>query len=215
MSLPKFESLSEISDIIEKLPKFDRSASEAATERQNQLTKPPGALGRLEDIAIFLAGWARTAQPKIETAQALVFAGNHGICDQGVNPFPQEVTAQMVTNFEHGGAAINQLCQENGADLTVIALDLDTPTQDFTKGPAMSEAECLNAFNTGAEAVNSDADILLLGEMGIGNSTVAAALAAGIFGGESSQWVGIGTGSNSEGVALKNRVVSELSLIHI
>ena len=214
MSLPKFESLSEIPDIIGKLPKFDTGASEAAAERQNQLTKPPGALGRLEDIAIFLAGWVGTAQPKIEMAQALVFAGNHGICDQGMNPFPQEVTAQMVANFEHGGAVINQLCQENGADLTVIALDLDTPTKDFTKGPAMSEAECLDAINTGAEAVNTDADILLLGEMGIGNSTVAAALAAGIFGGESSQWVGIGTGSNADGVALKNRVVSDGLALH-
>jgi len=214
MSLPKFTSLSQIPDIIEKLPSFDAKASEAATEHQNQLTKPPGALGRLEDIAIFLAGWARTAQPKIETAQALVFAGNHGICDQGVNPFPQEVTAQMVANFEHGGAAINQLCRANGAELTVVPLSLDAPTQDFTKGPAMSEAECLDALNTEAEAVNTKADILLLGEMGIGNSTVAAALAAATFGGESSQWVGAGTGSNADGIALKNRVVSDGLALH-
>merc|ERR1711916_234978 len=108
------------------------------TERQNSLTKPPGALGRLEELAIFMAGWQKAAKPQINKAQALVFAGNHGICAQGVNPFPQEVTAQMVANFEHGGAAINQLCQANGAELSVIALALDRPTADFTQEPAMS-----------------------------------------------------------------------------
>ncbi len=209
MPLTKLTSLDQVSELASDLPKFDTAASDAALERQNQLTKPPRSLGKLEDIAIFLAGWAGTEKPKIETAQALVFAGNHGICDQGVNPFPQEVTAQMVANFEQGGAAINQLCRANGADLTVIPLELDRPTKDFTKGPAMSEAECLEALNIGAEAVDDNADILILGEMGIGNSTVAAALAMAIMGGDSSLWVGAGTGSNAEGIALKNRVVAE------
>ncbi len=209
--MPMFEltSLSEVADLAKELPKFDTASAEAATDRQNSLTKPPGALGRLEELAIFMAGWARTDRPEIGKAQAIVFAGNHGICAQGVNPFPQEVTAQMVANFEHDGAAINQLCRANGADLSVIALDLDRPTHDFTQAPAMSEAECLDAMNKGAAAVDTTADVLLLGEMGIGNSTVAAALAAAVFGGDAQDWVGAGTGSDADGMALKARVVTE------
>ncbi|MFP4451280.1 MAG: nicotinate-nucleotide--dimethylbenzimidazole phosphoribosyltransferase, partial [Rhodosalinus sp.] len=87
------------------LPGPDRAAIEAARARQADLTKPPGSLGRLEELAAFMAGWRGTARPRIDHAQALVFAGNHGICAQGVNPFPQAVTALMVANFEAGGAA--------------------------------------------------------------------------------------------------------------
>ena len=131
------------------LPAFDSAAAEAATARQMQLTKPPGSLGRLEDLAAFMAGWRGTDRPQITRAQALVFAGNHGVCAQGVNPFPQEVTAQMVANFAAGGAAINQLCKAAGADLNVIALDLDRPTRDFTTTPAMEEEDCLDALQRG------------------------------------------------------------------
>ena len=208
MRLPKLSSLSQIPDLANEFPTFDQASADAATDRQNQLTKPPGSLGTLEDLAIFMAGWARNPRPRIEQAQALVFAGNHGICAQGVNPFPQEVTAQMVANFQHGGAAINQLSKANGADLSVVALDLDRPTADFTEAPAMSEAECLDAMNRGAEVVDPEADVLVLGEMGIGNSTTAAALAAAIMGGEPAEWVGAGTGSNAEGIALKAQVVT-------
>ncbi len=202
-------TLSQIKDMVATLPKPDGDAAEAARARQNQLTKPPGSLGKLEEIAVFMTSWQKTDRPKIDTAQALVFAGNHGICDRGVNPFPQAVTHQMVLNFEAGGAAINQLCRANGADLTVVPLDLDTPTQDFTKAPAMTEAETCAAFNTGAAAVDTDADILLLGEMGIGNSTIAAALACASFGGEPRDWVGAGTGSDADGMALKAQVIGE------
>ncbi|GGE60595.1 nicotinate-nucleotide--dimethylbenzimidazole phosphoribosyltransferase [Actibacterium pelagium] len=207
-------SLAELNDLAATLPKADAQAAQAATDRQNSLTKPPGALGHLEDLAIFMAGWRGAEKPTINVAQALVFAGNHGICDRGVNPFPQEVTAQMVLNFEHGGAAINQLCRANGAELSVVALDLETPTKDFTKGPAMTEAEVLKAMNAGAAAVNPDADILLLGEMGIGNSTIAAALAATIAGGTAEEWVGRGTGSDDEGVRLKASVIKEGQDLH-
>jgi nicotinate-nucleotide--dimethylbenzimidazole phosphoribosyltransferase len=109
----------------------------------------------------------------------------------------------MVMNFQAGGAAINQLCRANGADLQVIPLDLDRPTQDFTQEPAMSEAETLAAMQTGADAVDTQADVLILGEMGIGNSTVAAAMAAAVFGGEVAAWVGAGTGSDAAGIARK------------
>lgn len=189
------------------LPAPDAAAARAAQARQNSLTKPPGSLGRLEDLAIFMAGWLGTDRPRIARAQALVFAGNHGICAQGVNPYPQEVTAQMVANFEHGGASINQLCRANGADLAVVALELDRPTQDFTQAPAMTEAETLDAMARGAAAVDRGAQVLVLGEMGIGNSTVAAALARATFGGHASDWVGPGTGSDADGMSLKARVI--------
>ena len=146
-------SLSDLGALTRDLPQADVAAQDAARDRQNALTKPPGSLGRLEELAVFMAGWQQQAVPKIDFAQALVFAGNHGICAQGVNPFPQEVTAQMVQNFKAGGAAINQLCHVNDARLSVIDLDLDRPTADFTEGPAMTEAECLAALNAGGAAL--------------------------------------------------------------
>ena len=209
MPILEIASLDQVPVLASEFPKFHEPSAEAARTRQSQLTKPPGSLGTLEDLAIFMAGWMQTDRPAIDRAQALVFAGNHGVCNQGVNPFPQAVTAQMVTNFEHGGAAINQLCRTNGADLSVVALELERPTEDFTTAPAMSAAECLAAMNTGARAVGTEADILLLGEMGIGNSTVAAALAAAVFKGPVENWIGAGTGSDAEGMALKTRVVAD------
>ena len=206
--LSDITSLEAVAALAETLPAADAGAINAATERQNSLTKPMGALGRLEELAIFMAGWQETDRPSIKRAQAVVFAGNHGVCAQGVNPFPQEVTAQMVANFEHGGAAINQLCRANGADLSVIAIDLDTPTNDITQGAAMTEAETLDAMRRGAEAVDADASVLVLGEMGIGNSTIAAALAMAAFGGDAKDWVGSGTGSDDAGV---NRKVDAIS----
>ncbi|MGB3315737.1 MAG: nicotinate-nucleotide--dimethylbenzimidazole phosphoribosyltransferase [Albidovulum sp.] len=203
MSLPRLTALSDIVKLADSLPEADKAAADAARARQNSLTKPPGSLGRLEELAEFMATWRGTARPEIWKAQALVFAGNHGICAQGVNPYPQEVTAQMVANFENGGAAINQLCAANGAELSVFALDLDRPTADFTEGPAMSETDCLDALWQGASAVDEGADILILGEMGIGNSTVAAALATACFGGDVAEWTGPGTGSDKAGIARK------------
>ena len=115
MPLASVTALHQIAGLVQELPYFDKDSAEAARDRQDQLTKPPGALGKLEDLAVFMAGWQRSPRPEIRMAQALVFAGNHGICAQGINPFPQAVTAQMVANFEAGGAAINQLCKANGA----------------------------------------------------------------------------------------------------
>ena len=209
MTEPAFHlaALADISGLAASLPKADSAAETAARARQDSLSKPPGSLGRLEEMAVFMAGWRGTARPVIAKAQALIFAGNHGICAQGVNPYPQAVTAQMVLNFQAGGAAINQLCRANGAKLSVIALDLDTPTADFTAGAAMTEAETLAALNRGAAAVDPGADVLILGEMGIGNSTVAAALATALFGGAAADWVGPGTGSDKDGIARKVRAI--------
>ena len=186
---------------------YDEAAADAARDRQDELTKPPGSLGRLEELAIFMAGWQGRAQPRIERAQALVFAGNHGVTAQGVNPYPVEVTAQMVANFENGGAAINQLCRLAGAELRVVALDLDRPTADFTHGMALEVPDLVASIQTGKDAVDPKADVIILGEMGIGNSTVAAALAAATFGGKAADWVGPGTGADEEIMANKLRAV--------
>ena len=209
MTNTKFElgALNDLVGLSQSMPAFDSTAAQAAQARQDSLTKPPGALGRLEELAHFMAGWQGCEKPVIENAQALVFAGNHGICAQGVNPFPQEVTKQMVANFQHGGAAINQLCAQNGASLSVIALDLDQPTADFSQGPAMHHDEALQALNLGAAAVDPEADVVLLGEMGIGNSTVAAALACACFGGSAADWVGRGTGSDDAGLKRKTDAI--------
>ncbi|MDE1907073.1 MAG: nicotinate-nucleotide--dimethylbenzimidazole phosphoribosyltransferase [Rhodospirillales bacterium] len=202
-SLLPAASFADLNARLRELPEFDEAAAAAAQARQGQLTKPPGSLGRLEDVAVFMAGWRGTARPGIAHAQALVFAGNHGVCAKGVNPYPQEVTVQMVANFKAGGAAINQLCRASGAALAVVALELDRPTADFTEGPAMGEAEVLAAMAKGAEAVDPNADILLLGEMGIGNSTVAAALATALLGGAATDWAGPGTGADAAVMASK------------
>ncbi|MEL7175970.1 MAG: nicotinate-nucleotide--dimethylbenzimidazole phosphoribosyltransferase [Pseudomonadota bacterium] len=187
----------------------DTDAIAAADAHNAQLTKPPGALGRLEEIAIWYAGWRGQAKPVLEAPQVIVFAGNHGITAQGVSAFPAEVTEQMVLNFQHGGAAINQLSQVAGAMMSVHALDLDTFTADFTQSPAMTEDELCAALQTGWDAVSPDAGALVVGEMGIGNTTPAAALCHALFGGEAADWTGRGTGVDDTGLANKTRVVAE------
>ena len=184
-----------------------KDAEAAALERQSMLTKPPGSLGRLERIAAFLAGWQGRAVPKLDNVSVLVFAGSHGVTAQGVSAFPAEVTAQMVANFAAGGAAINQLARQAGATLDVVELDVDRPTGDFTQGPAMSEDDFAAAVAKGRAAVKPDIDLICVGEMGIGNTTAAAALSAALFGGSGTEWVGRGTGVDDAGLARKAAAV--------
>lgn len=193
---------------------FDEVAAQRARDRQNQLTKPPGSLGRLEELAVFMAGWQGRDRPELNRAQALVFAGNHGIVAQGVNPFPADVTALMVQNFAAGGAAINQICSVAGAELAIVPMDLDRPTRDFTQAAAMDMHEVHAAMSIGADSVDPKADILILGEMGIGNSSVAAAQAASVFGGRAEDWVGPGTGAEGDVLARKQRAVSTGIALH-
>lgn len=203
-----FASLAAFAAALAPLPAPDASALAAARARNAELTKPPGALGRLEELAIWVAGWQGTARPEIARSQVLIFAGNHGVTAQGVSAFPAEVTALMVANFAAGGAAINQLARSFGATLAVHALDLERPTADFTAGPAMQEAEVLAALATGWNAVDPAAQLLVVGEMGIGNTTSAAAIAAGLFGGAPQEWVGRGTGVDDAGLARKAQAVA-------
>lgn len=210
----EFSTLSEFRTLLESAPDADQKALGEARDRNAQLTKPPGALGQLEDMAIWYAGWRGTARPQISAPQVIVFAGNHGVTAQGVSAFPAEVTQQMVLNFQHGGAAINQLSRAAGASLDVIALDLDTPTADFSQAPAMSEAEVVAALQAGWSAVKAESDLLVVGEMGIGNTTSAAAIAHALYGGVAGDWVGRGTGVDDAGLALKARVVGDSVALH-
>ncbi|MEA2741244.1 MAG: nicotinate-nucleotide--dimethylbenzimidazole phosphoribosyltransferase [Acetobacteraceae bacterium] len=189
------------------LPAGSESAAVAVRERQMTLTKPLGSLGRLEELAAWLARWQNRPMPRLDRVDILVFAGNHGVTQQGVSPFPATVTAQMVANFARGGAAINQIAGVAGAILRVVPLDLDEPTQDFTLAPAMNEAAFLAAVSVGYDAVPRDSDLLCLGEMGIGNTTAAAAIAAALFGGGGSRWAGRGTGIDDAGLARKRAVI--------
>ncbi len=201
-----FDSLPAFRALMADLPAPDAAAAAAAAARNGQLTKPPGALGRLEALVIRLAGLQGRAVPVMAHPQIVVFAGNHGVAGRGVSAFPAEVTAQMVANFRSGGAAINQLARAFGARLDVRALELERPTADFTQGPAMTEAELADALRVGWEAVAVETDVLVAGEMGIGNTTAAAALATAIFGGTG--WAGRGTGVDDEGLARKEAAVA-------
>ena len=209
-----FSSLAEFRALLSAAPSLDSEAKAGAEERNGQLTKPPGALGRLEDLAIWYASWRANPRPSIENPQVIIFAGNHGVCARGVSAFPPEVTVQMVANFEHGGAAINQLSKAFGADMSVVSLSLDTPTADFTTAPAMSEDEVVDALVAGWTAVKETSALLVVGEMGIGNTTAAAAVAAALFGGDAADWTGRGTGVDDEGLNRKTAAVADGLALH-
>jgi nicotinate-nucleotide--dimethylbenzimidazole phosphoribosyltransferase len=203
---PLFSSLDDLRTACLDLPAADAKSAALAAARQIELTKPPGSLGRLEDIVVWLARWQGRSMPRLDRVDILVFAGNHGVTKQGVSAYPAEVTAQMVANFSGGGAAINQLARTVGANLRVVPLSLDQPTADFTQAPAMDENAFLAAVMAGYRTVASGTDLVCLGEMGIGNTTAAAALAAALFGGGSC-WTGRGTGVDEAGLARKRAAI--------
>ncbi|MDA0228868.1 MAG: nicotinate-nucleotide--dimethylbenzimidazole phosphoribosyltransferase [Proteobacteria bacterium] len=203
------KSGSELRRLIENAPPADQEALRAARAHQAVLTKPAGALGRLEEIAEWLAAWQGRHPPRAARVQIIVFAANHGIAARGVSAYPSTVTAQMVANFAAGGAAINQLSGWLGASLQVIPLALDTPTGDITREAAMDEDACLAAWCAGMTALDGEADLVCLGEMGIGNTTIAAALSAALFGGDGGDWAGRGTGIDDASLARKIAAIDD------
>jgi nicotinate-nucleotide--dimethylbenzimidazole phosphoribosyltransferase len=205
--MTRFASLAELRAACLDLPAGHPAAAAAVSRREATLTKPPRSLGRLEEAVAWLAFWQGKAPPRLANVEILVFAGNHGVTAQGVSAYPSEVTAQMVANFANRGAAINQLAQIAAAELRVIALDLDHPTADFTEGAAMSDAEFLDAVSSGYEALSPDSDLVVLGEMGIGNTTAASAVAAALFGGGGARFAGHGTGLDQAGLKRKQEVI--------
>ena len=202
-----FNSFSDLRAVCLDLPSGHPAASNAVAQREAVLTKPPKSLGRLEDLVAWLAHWQGHAPPRLDRVEILVFAGNHGVTKLGVSAYPAEVTVQMVANFASGGAAINQLARTAGAQLRVIPLALETPTADFTQQPALTESEFIAAVKAGYEAVSPQSDLICLGEMGIGNTTAASAIAAALFGGGGARWAGRGTGVDEDGLTRKRAVI--------
>jgi nicotinate-nucleotide--dimethylbenzimidazole phosphoribosyltransferase len=203
----QFDSLDDISGFCRDLPAGDAHSADAAAQRQQMLTKPPGSLGRLEELAIWLARWQRREIPRLDRITISVFAGNHGVAARGVSAYPQAVTEQMVANFAAGGAAINQIARLAGADLKVVPIELDRPTRDFTVAPAMDADEFLSAVDIGYRTVPVDGDLLVVGEMGIANTTTAAMLCAALLGGGAARWAGRGTGVDDAGLARKRAAI--------
>ena len=201
-------SLDEIRALLAHLPGPDLEAGSATAAREAQLTKPAGALGRLEELALWLATWQGRHPPRVEHPRTVVFAANHGVAARGVSAYPAAVTAQMVQNFIAGGAAVNQLCRTVDADLRVYEMNLDQPTADIVDAPAMSEAECARAIAYGMMAVEPGIDVIALGEMGIANTTSSAALCLALFGGTAEDWTGRGTGIAGDALDRKRAVVA-------
>ena len=193
----------DIRALLEALPGPDGDAIAAVRARDAQLTKPPGSLGRMEDLVEWLAAWQADPRPDVRRPLVAVFAANHGIAGRGVSAYPPDVTRQMVENFAAGGAAINQFCIAHDLGLKVFELALDLPTPDIAETDAFDEAACAATIAYGMEAVAGGIDLLCLGEMGIANTTVAAAIYHALYGGAPQDWVGRGTGVDDDGVKRK------------
>ncbi len=204
----------DIRALVSGFPGPDEAAVEAVRRRDATLTKPPGALGRLEEMAEWLAAWQGRHLPVVDNPLVAVFAANHGVVTQRVAAYPPEVTAQMVANFRAGGAAINQICKVSGATLKVFELALEIPTKDITADAAMTEDECAATIAYGMEAVAEPCDLLCIGEMGIGNTTIAAAIAHALYGGEPADWAGPGTGLDAAGINRKADAIARAMALH-
>ncbi|MEO6394777.1 MAG: nicotinate-nucleotide--dimethylbenzimidazole phosphoribosyltransferase [Devosia sp.] len=207
-------AFADIVDLLKLAPPGDEDAVAAVRARDAQLTKPAGSLGQLEALVEFLARWQGKAAPSLDSPMVAIFAGNHGVTDQGVSAFPREVTAQMVKNFTDGGAAISQICALHEFNLRVFELALELPTGDITLAPAMDDKMCAATIAYGMEAIAGKPDALGIGEMGIGNTTIAAALYAALFGGAGADWVGRGTGVDDQGLGRKASAVDRALAFH-
>ena len=196
------------------MPEWSERAADAVRERQAQLTKPAGSLGRLDELVAFLAGWQDKSMPTVDHPLVAVFAGNHGVVAKGVSAYPASVTRAMLENFAAGGAAINQICATYGIGLKVFELALDLPTADISEAAAMDEKAAAATVAFGMEAIAGDVDVLCLGEMGIGNTTVAAAIFAALYGGSAGDWVGRGTGVDDPTLARKVAAVDAALALH-
>lgn len=215
-----------LDDVLARIEPVDLQAEQSARLRQERLTKPPGSLGRLEELSIQSAGIFRAERPRIRGKTVIVAAADHGVVAQGVTGYPQEVTAQMVLNFLAGGAAINVMARAAGVELTIVDAGVATPlpehpglrvvgvgrgTADMTQGPVMSRQqaeECVNAgIDLALEVAESGADIIGAGEMGIGNTTASSAITATLTGSPPSDTTGKGTGRDEGELAHKTAVV--------
>ena len=193
---------------------FDKHYANLARKHQNNLTKPPGSLGKLENYAIWMAGWHRKIKPKMDNFHCLVFVGNHGVAKKKVSAYPFEVTEQMVKNFYNGGAAINQLCTLSDTALSVVPINIVEPTKDFSEEKAMSYEETFSAIQIGYNSVPKKCDLLILGEMGISNTSSATAISCALFNGSVKRWTGVGTGISKKKLREKISVIKQGLKLH-
>ncbi|WP_208435788.1 nicotinate-nucleotide--dimethylbenzimidazole phosphoribosyltransferase [Bartonella phoceensis] len=184
--------------LLTNLPIADTFFITLAKKRQEKLTKAQGALGKLGEIAVWYAGWRGTEKPVVKRPLVAIFSGNHGVTEENVTPFPQSMTQKMVQNFASGGAAINQICIAYDLGLKIFDLALEYPTMNITKDAAMDERSAAATMAFGMESIADGTDLLCIGEMGIGNTTIASALCLALFGGEVEEWTGSGMGSEGE-----------------
>ena len=207
-------AFADIVELLTAVPDGDEAAVAAVRARDAELTKPAGSLGRLEELVEFLARWQHRSVPRLENPMVTIFAGNHGVAEHGVSAFPPEVTAEMVANFTNGGAAVSQICGLHEINLRVFELALELPTGDITKEAALDDQMCAATIAYGMEAVAGKPDLMGLGEMGIGNTTVAAAIFAALYGGNGADWAGRGTGVDDAGLARKVSAVDSALAFH-
>lgn len=210
------------------VPLPNQESRRLAEALQSQLTKPPGSLGQLEDLALQFAAWQANEKPRLDKVCLRVFAADHGVCSQGVSLFPQEVTQQMVHNFSSGGAAISVLARAGNFDFEVWNLGTISPTPDmpwlkniqitagsadFTRCPALTEEQLAECLQAGCDSV-ADCQLFIAGEMGIGNTTSAAALMAALYGLSGADVAGKGTGLDDRGVRHKAEVIDCALALH-
>lgn len=181
--------------------------------RLDSLTKPPGSLGRLESLALQAGLVQRTGMPAIGRKAIVIFCADHGIVEEGVSPYPPEVTRQMVENFRSGGAAITVLCRHYGIEPVIVDAGVGRPTKNFAREPAMTRAQAEEAIEMGMRHAGA-ADVLGAGEMGIGNTTSAAALLSAFSGIDPLETAGRGTGLDDAGVARKADVIRRALALH-
>ena len=194
-----------LASMLADLPDPDELARAAVAGRAGSVLRPTSALARLDEVAAWLAAWQRTERPGVGRPHAIVFAADHGVASAGVSAYPVEVTAAMLDALEKRAATASAMAATIGATLDVIDAGVGRPTGDIRFGPAMDTARFDEAVQLGADAVAraEAADLLVLGEMGIGNTTAAAAVAASLFGEPADRWCGRGTGLDDEGLARK------------
>jgi len=200
--------MSWMAEAIGTMPGGDDGAAAAVRTRAADILRPAGALARLDEIAAFVARWQRTARPAVRRPAALIFAADHGVTAAGVSKYPADVTAAMLTAYRAGRSTVSAFAAVAGATVEAVDVGVGRPTGDIRTEPAMDAHRFAEAAEAGRRAVDAlDADLLVLGEMGIGNTTAAAAVAAALGGGEVAAWVGRGTGVDDEGLARKREAV--------
>lgn len=201
-------------NLLSNLPEGNADAAETVRDLFSR-ARSAGSLGRVEDIAVWLAEWTGKAQPSVLRPQAAIFAGNHGVAAaRSISPRPVEATAADVELCAAGGAAINQICMAYDIGLKVFDLALHLPTEDITVKPALDERGCAATMAFGMEAIAGGADLMCIGDMGVGNTTVAAALSAALCGGAGKDWVGPGSGADSAMQARKAAAVDAALGLH-